>query len=116
MTGHSWASGCARMSHKILSILFRQVVYGNSADNAHHHKTGDNAPIAPHVGGGNAMVSPYVCSPLGLGALLWLVVLVHLTRPKRPVTAPAAPTQAPKPLTPTPPRAQAPQPCEGLPR
>src|SRR5215468_3905321 len=65
---------------------------------------------------GNATVSPHVFSQLGLGALLWLVVLVHLTRPKRPVTAPATPTQAPKPLTPTPPRAQAPQPCEGLPQ
>ena len=63
---------------------------------------------------GNAMVSPHVFSQLGLGALLWLVVLVHLTRPKRPVTAPATPTEEPKPLTPTQPRAQEPKPFEGL--
>ena len=60
------------------------------------------------------MVSHHVFSQLVLFALLWLVVLVHLTRPKRPVTAPATPTEEPKPLTPTQPRAQEPKPFEGL--
>jgi hypothetical protein len=60
------------------------------------------------------MVSHHVFSQLVLFALLWLVVLVHLPRPKRPVTAPATPTEEPKPLTPTQPRAQEPKPCEGL--
>ena len=61
------------------------------------------------------MVSHHVFSQLVRFALLWLVVLVHLTRPKRPVTAPATPTEEPKPLTPTQPRAQEPKPVEGLP-
>ena len=60
------------------------------------------------------MVLHHVFSQLVLFALLWLVVLVHLTRPKRPVTAPATPTEEPKPLTPTQPRAQEPKPFEGL--
>src|SRR5262249_49166335 len=60
------------------------------------------------------MGSHHVFSQLVLFALLWLVVLVHLTRPKRPVTAPATPTEEPKPLTPTQPPAQEPKPFEGL--
>src|SRR5262249_48913125 len=60
------------------------------------------------------MVSHHVFSQLVRFALLWLVVLVHLTRPKRPVTAPATPTEEPKPLTLTQPRAQEPKPVEGL--
>ena len=60
------------------------------------------------------MVSHHVFSQLILLALLWLVVLVHLTRPKRPVTAPSTPTEEPKPLTPTQPRSQEPKPLEGL--
>jgi hypothetical protein len=60
------------------------------------------------------MVSPLFFSPLVVFTLLWLVVLVHLTRPTRPVTAPATPTEEPKPLTSTPPRAQEPTPFEGL--
>src|SRR5262249_20899876 len=60
------------------------------------------------------MVSPHVFSQLILLALLWLVVIVHLTRPKHPVTAPATPTEEPEPLTPTPPRSQEPKPFEGL--
>jgi IS1 family transposase len=60
------------------------------------------------------MVSHHVFSQLVLFALLWLVVLVHLTRPKRPVTAPATTTEEPKPLTSTQPRAQEPKPFEGL--
>ena len=60
------------------------------------------------------MVSPLFFSQLVVFTLLWLVALVHLTRPTRPVTAPATPTEEPKPLTSTPPRAQEPTPCEGL--
>jgi hypothetical protein len=60
------------------------------------------------------MVSPPVFSQRILCALLWLVVLVHLTRPQRPVTAPATPPEKPEPLTPQRHRSNAPQPCEGL--
>jgi hypothetical protein len=60
------------------------------------------------------MVSHHVFSQLILFALLWLVVIVHLTRPKRSVTAPAMPTEEPEPLTPKRHRSTAPQPFEGL--
>jgi IS1 family transposase len=60
------------------------------------------------------MVSPHVFYQLILFALLWLVVIVHLTRPTRPVTAPATPTEEPEPLKPTRHRSNAPQPFEGL--
>jgi hypothetical protein len=60
------------------------------------------------------MVSPHVFSQLILSALLWLVVIVHLTRPKRPVTAPATPTEEPEPLKPKRHRSNAPKPFEGL--
>ena len=59
------------------------------------------------------MVSQHVFSQLILLALLWLFVLLSLTRPQHPVTAPAAPA-LPEPLTPTRPRSHAPKPFEGL--
>ena len=63
--------------------------------------------------GDNAMVSHHFFSQLVLLALLWLVVIVHLSRPQRPVTAPAVPA-LPEPLTPTRPRSNEPTPFEGL--
>ena len=60
------------------------------------------------------MVSPHVFSQLILCALLWLVVIVHLTRSKRLVMAPATPTAEPVPLTPKRHRSTVPQPFEGL--
>jgi IS1 family transposase len=60
------------------------------------------------------MISHHVFSQLILLALLWLVIIVHLTRPKRPATTPATPTEEPKPLTPTQPRSQESKPFEGL--
>ena len=48
-----------------------------------------------------------------LFALFWLVVLLYLTRPKRPVTAPAT-TVLPAPLKPKRPHPHEPKPCEGL--
>ncbi len=60
------------------------------------------------------MVSQHVFSPLVVLALLWLVVIVHLIRPKRPVMAPAMPTEEPEPLTPKQPRSHEPKPFEGL--
>jgi hypothetical protein len=59
------------------------------------------------------MVSHHVFSPLVLCALIWLFIMLHLTRPKRPVTAPAA-TVLPEPLKPTQPRSHKPKPFEGL--
>jgi hypothetical protein len=59
------------------------------------------------------MVSHHVFSQLVLLALLWLFVILHLSRPKRPVTAPAVPT-LPEPLTPTRPRSNELKPFEGL--
>ena len=46
------------------------------------------------------MVSPHVFSQLILIVFLWLVVIVHLTRPKCLVTAPAMPTEEPEPRKP----------------
>src|SRR2546422_314011 len=63
--------------------------------------------------GDNAMVSHHVFSQLVLLALLWLFVILPLSRPKRPVTAPAVPA-LPEPLTPTRPRSHEPKPFEGL--
>lgn len=60
------------------------------------------------------MVSPHVFSQLVLFALLWLVVIVSLIRPKRPVTVPATPTEEPEPLTPKQSRAHEPKPFAGL--
>jgi IS1 family transposase len=59
------------------------------------------------------MESHHVFSQLVLFALIWLFIMVHLTRPKRPVTAPAA-TVLPEPLTPKRPRPNEPKPFEGL--
>src|SRR6266568_2488651 len=63
--------------------------------------------------GDNAMVSHHVFSQLVLLALIWLFVILHLSRPKRPVTAPAVPV-LPEPLTPKRPRSNEPKPFEGL--
>src|SRR5499427_342398 len=59
------------------------------------------------------MVSHHVFSQLVLFALLWLFVILHLSRPKRPVMAPAVPA-LPEPLKPKRPRSNAPKPFEGL--
>jgi len=45
------------------------------------------------------MVSHHVFSQLVLFALIWLFILLYLTRPKHPVTAPDAPAD-PESLTP----------------
>ena len=60
------------------------------------------------------MVPHHVFSQLILFARIWLVVIVHLTRPTRPVTAPATPTEESEPLTSERHRSKAPQPFEGL--
>jgi len=59
------------------------------------------------------MVSHHVFSQLVLFTLIWLFGIVHLSRPKRAVTAPAAPA-LPEPLTPKRPRSNEPKPFEGL--
>ncbi len=59
------------------------------------------------------MVSHHFFSQLVLFALLWLFVILHLSRPKRAVTAPAAPA-LPEPLTPKRPCSNEPKPFEGL--
>jgi len=59
--------------------------------------------------GDNAMVSHHVFSQLVLLALLWLFVILHLSQPKRPVTAPVVPA-LPEPLTPKRPRSNEPKP------
>jgi IS1 family transposase len=59
------------------------------------------------------MMSHHFFSQLVLLALLWLFVIVHLSRPKRPVPAPAVPA-LPEPLTPKRPRSNEPKPFEGL--
>ncbi len=63
--------------------------------------------------GDNAMVSHHVFSQLVLLALLWLFVILPLSRPTRPVTTPAVPA-LPEPLTPTRPRSNEPKPFEGF--
>ena len=65
------------------------------------------------VGGGNTMVSHPCVSQLILLVLLWLFVVLHLTRPQHPVLAPATPTQ-PESLTPTRHCSKEPKPFEGL--
>jgi IS1 family transposase len=62
------------------------------------------------------MVSHHDFSQLILFALIWLVVILHLTRPKRSVTALATPTEEPKPLKPKRHRTNEPKPFEGLPQ
>src|SRR5262245_55496743 len=59
------------------------------------------------------MVSPLFFSQLVLFALIWLFTMLYLTRPKRPVTAPATPTEL-EPLTPKRHRSHEPKPFEGL--
>src|SRR6266702_684295 len=63
--------------------------------------------------GDNAMVSHHVFSQFVLLALIWLFGILHLSRPKRAVTAPAVPA-LPEPLTPKRPRSNEPKPFEGL--
>ena len=59
------------------------------------------------------MVSQHVFSQLVLLALLWLFVIVHLSWPKRAVTAPAVPPE-PEPVQPKRSRSHEPKPFEGL--
>ena len=59
------------------------------------------------------MVSPLFFSQLVLFALIGIFVILHLTRPKRRLTAPATPTE-PVPLKPKCPRSHEPKPFEGL--
>ena len=60
------------------------------------------------------MVAPHFVSQLILCALLWLVIILHLTQPKRAMTAPATPTEEPEPLTPKRHHSNEPTPFEGL--
>src|SRR5215475_9637190 len=62
---------------------------------------------------GNAMVSPHYVSQLVLFALIWLVILFHLTRPKPGVSASVTPAE-PEPLPPKGHRSPEPKPFEGL--
>src|SRR5437773_3900874 len=59
------------------------------------------------------MVSHHVFSQLVLFALLWLFIL-HLTWPKRPMAAPATPTEEPEPLKSKRHHSNEPKPFEGL--
>jgi len=59
------------------------------------------------------MVSHHCVSQLVLCALIWFFVVLPLTWPKRPVTAPATLTE-PEPLTPKRHRSNEPKPFEGL--
>jgi IS1 family transposase len=59
------------------------------------------------------MVSPLFFSQLVVFALIWLVVVLHLTQPKHAVTAPDAPAD-PEPVKPKRPRSHEPKPFEGL--
>jgi IS1 family transposase len=59
------------------------------------------------------MVSHHFVYQLVLFALIWLFVVLHLTWPKRPVTALATPTE-PEPLKPKRHRSNEPKPFEGL--
>src|SRR5437870_427889 len=59
------------------------------------------------------MVSHHFFSQLVLFALIWLFIMLHLTRPKHPVTAPDAPAD-PESLKPKRHRSNEPKPFEGL--
>jgi len=59
------------------------------------------------------MVSHHFVYQLVLFALIWLFVMLHLSRPKRAVMAPAAPA-ALQPIQPKRPRSNEPKPFEGL--
>ena len=59
------------------------------------------------------MVSHHVVYQLVLFALIWLFIMLYLTRPKHPVTAPDAPAD-PESLTPKRHRSNEPKPFEGL--
>jgi len=58
-------------------------------------------------------VSHHFVYQLVLFALIWLFVILHLTQPKRPLSAPATPTE-PGPLKPKRYRPNGPKPFEGL--
>ena len=60
------------------------------------------------------MGSHHFVSQLVLFVLIWLFIMLHRPRPKRPVTAPAMPAEAPEILTPTRLRSDEPKPFEGL--
>jgi hypothetical protein len=60
------------------------------------------------------MVSHHVFSQLVLFALLWLFIIVHLTWPKRPMAAPATPTEEPELLKSQRPHSHEPKPFAGL--
>src|SRR5262245_45572390 len=60
------------------------------------------------------MVSHHIFYQLILFAIIWRVIIVHLTRLKRPVTAPARPTEEREPLKPKRHRSNAPTPFEGV--
>jgi len=59
------------------------------------------------------MVSHHVFSQLVLCALIWLFIILYLTRPKHPVTAPDV-SADPESLTPKRHRSNEPKPFEGL--
>ena len=59
------------------------------------------------------MVSHHFVYQLVLFALLWLFLMLHLTRPKPGVSAPVTPAE-PEPLTPKGHRSHEPKPFEGL--
>jgi hypothetical protein len=59
------------------------------------------------------MVSHHFLYQLVLFSLIWLFVMLHLSRPKRAVMAPAAPA-ALQPIPPKPPRSNESKPFEGL--
>src|SRR2546426_12366562 len=69
--GPSLGTGTRRAAASAASRRGVLVVYSNSADNSIAPKTGYNALISAHVGGGNAMVSQHVFSQLVLFALIW---------------------------------------------
>ena len=59
------------------------------------------------------MVSHYCVSQLVLFVLIWLFIMLHLTRPKAGVSAPVPPAE-PEPRTPKGHRSHEPKPFEGL--
>jgi hypothetical protein len=89
------------------------VAYLTVADNSHHPKTGDNALISAHGGGGNALGAPHFVGHIALLIRIGLLVILPLPRAQHPVTAPAIPT-APEPVEPKRPRSPAPPPFEGF--
>ena len=85
----------------------RRVVYPNSAVHSIAPKTGYNAPISSQVGGGNTMVSHPCVSHIVLFVLIWLFVVLHLTRPQHPVLGSGHANSAGVPHAHTPPLSRA---------